>query len=73
LKLAEALGLLTNDRIEFIKGGARVRHRYADNIKNMHWSLSEMLLEEQTGRLLGGLFGLAKHSERRTKANRSSA
>src|SRR5262249_46367882 len=47
LKLAEGMGLLTEDRIAFIRGVAQVRHRYAHNVKNMHRSLSDILAEEQ--------------------------
>jgi hypothetical protein len=48
LRLAEGLGLLTQGQIKFIDGAARVRNRYAHNVKNMHRSLTEMLTEEQT-------------------------
>ncbi len=47
LKLAQALGLLANDRVLFIGAVARVRNRYAHNVKNMHRSLAEILTEEQ--------------------------
>jgi hypothetical protein len=47
LKLAQALGLLTNDRVLFIGAVARVGNRYAHNVKNMHRSLGEILTEEQ--------------------------
>ena len=45
LKLAEGLGLLTKTRVAFIRGVAQVRNRYAHNVKNMHRSLCDMLLE----------------------------
>ena len=41
------MGLLTNDRALFIEAVARVRNRYAHNVKNMHRSLAEILTEEQ--------------------------
>jgi hypothetical protein len=47
LKLAEGLGLLTESQIPFIRAVARVRNRYAHNVKNMHLSLTEILTEEQ--------------------------
>jgi hypothetical protein len=47
LKLAEGLGLVTQDRLRFIKAVAQVRNRYAHNVRNMHRSLTEMLTEEQ--------------------------
>jgi hypothetical protein len=47
LNLAQAFGLLTNDRALFIGAVARVRNRYAHNVKNMHRSLAEILTEEQ--------------------------
>jgi hypothetical protein len=47
LGLAEALGLLTKSQIGFIEALARVRNRYAHNVKNMHRSLAEILAEEQ--------------------------
>src|SRR5262245_65730303 len=47
LKLAEGMGLLTEDRIAFIRGVAQIRNRYAHNVKNMHRSLADILMEEQ--------------------------
>jgi hypothetical protein len=47
--LAKGLGLLTDDKIRFIEGVARVRNRYAHNVKNMHRTLPEILKEEQEG------------------------
>jgi hypothetical protein len=47
LKLAEALGLLAQHQVEFIKAVACVRNRYAHNIKNMPRSLPDILREEQ--------------------------
>jgi hypothetical protein len=47
LKLAEGLGLLQNDDVSFIRALATVRNRYAHNVKNIHRSLAEMLIEEQ--------------------------
>ena len=47
LRLAEGLGLLRQEDIDFIEALARVRNRYAHNVKNMHKSLTEILTEEQ--------------------------
>jgi hypothetical protein len=47
LKLARGLGLLTADRVAFIEAVTQVRNRYAHNVKNMHRSLAEILMEEQ--------------------------
>lgn len=47
LKLAEGMGLLTEKRIAFIRAVAQVRNRYAHNVRNMHRSLSDILMEEQ--------------------------
>jgi hypothetical protein len=47
LRLAEGLGLLTENRIAFIRGVAQVRNRYAHNVKNMHRPLFDMLMEAQ--------------------------
>jgi hypothetical protein len=60
LKLAEGLGLLTKREIDFIHAVARVRNRYAHNVKNMHRSLTEMLAEEQPhhGRIVEHLTGM---------------
>lgn len=49
LALAKAFDLLTQDQVRFIESVARIRNRYAHNVKNMHRSLVEMLIEEQTG------------------------
>jgi hypothetical protein len=60
LKLAEGLGLVTQDRLRFIKAVAQVRNRYAHNVRNMHRSLTEMLTEEQesNARIVEQLTGL---------------
>src|SRR5262249_54530547 len=60
LKLAEGMGLLTGDRIAFIRGVAQVRNRYAHNVKNMHRSLTDILMEEQrnSGRIVEHLPGI---------------
>src|SRR5262245_53197234 len=60
LKLAEGMGLLTEDRIAFIRGVAQVRNRYARNVKNMHRSLTDILTEEQrnSGRIVEHLTGI---------------
>jgi hypothetical protein len=60
LKLAEGMGLLTEDRIAFIRGVARVRNRYAHNVKNMHRLLTDILAEEQrnSGRIVEHLTGI---------------
>jgi hypothetical protein len=60
LKLAEATGLLTEERIAFIRGVAQVRNRYAHNVKNMHRSLADILTEEQrnSGRIVEHLTGI---------------
>jgi hypothetical protein len=50
LKLAEGLGLITQDRVRFIEAVYRVRNRYAHNVKNMHRSLTEILIEERASR-----------------------
>jgi hypothetical protein len=47
LRLAEGMDLLTKDRIAFIRAVARVRNRYAHNVKNMHRSLTDIVTEEQ--------------------------
>jgi hypothetical protein len=60
VKLAEGLGLLTDWQIQFIEALARIRNRYAHNVKNMHRSLMEMLTEEQQNnhRIVAQLTGL---------------
>jgi hypothetical protein len=47
LRLAEGLDLLPGWQVLFIQALARVRNRYAHNVKNMHRSLTEILTEEQ--------------------------
>jgi len=47
LTLAKSLGLLTEEQVRFIEGVARIRNRYAHNVKNMHRSLVDILTEEQ--------------------------
>jgi hypothetical protein len=60
LKLAEGLGLLSDWQISFVLALARIRNRYAHNVKNMHRSLGEMLAEEQehNARIVKHLTGL---------------
>jgi len=59
LKLAEGMGLLTEERIAFVRAVARVRNRYAHNVKNMHRSLTDIVTEEQqtNGRIVEYLTG----------------
>lgn len=47
--LAKGLGLLRPDQVRFIEGVARVRNRYAHNVRNMHRPLQDILSEEQQG------------------------
>lgn len=47
LKLAQGLRLISDKRGPFILALARIRNRYAHNVKNMHRSLTEILMEEQ--------------------------
>jgi hypothetical protein len=47
--LAKSLGLLRDDQVQFVEAVARVRNRYAHNVKNMHRSFADILLEEQRG------------------------
>jgi hypothetical protein len=49
IALAKSLGLLRQDQVHFIEGVARIRNRYAHNVRNMHRSLAEILTEEQQG------------------------
>jgi cytochrome c553 len=60
LKLAEGMGLLTEEQIAFIRGVAQVRNRYAHNVKNMHRSLVDILIEEQlkNGRIVEHVTGI---------------
>jgi hypothetical protein len=60
LELAKGLGLLAQDRIAFIRAVARVRNRYAHNVKNMHRSLADIVTEEQrtNGRIVEHLTGI---------------
>jgi hypothetical protein len=60
LRLAEGLGLLTQNQINFVEAVVRVRNRYAHNVKNMHRPLSEILAEEQPhqGRIVEHLTGI---------------
>ena|SRR6266851_2732332 len=48
LRLAEGLNLLSPWHLDFVRALARIRNRYAHNIRNMHRSLTELLLEEQS-------------------------
>jgi hypothetical protein len=45
--LAKGLGLLRQDQVRFIEGIARLRNRYAHNVRNMHRSFVDILTEEQ--------------------------
>jgi hypothetical protein len=47
LSLADVMGLLTKRRIDFVRALARVRHRYAHNVRNMHRPLIDIVTEEQ--------------------------
>ena len=49
IALAKGLGLLREDQVRFIEGVARVRNRYAHNVRNMHRTLVDILAEEQQG------------------------
>jgi hypothetical protein len=49
LKLAQGMSLFSENRIAFIKALGQVRNRYAHNVKNMHRSLGDILVEEQRG------------------------
>jgi hypothetical protein len=49
IALAKGLGLLRADQVRFVEGVARIRNRYAHNVKNMHRPLVEILAEEQRG------------------------
>jgi hypothetical protein len=58
--LAKSLGLLSQDQVRFIEGIARVRNRYAHNVRNMHRSLVDILTEEQenNAKIVGQITGL---------------
>lgn len=60
LKLAEGMGLLTKDRIAFIRAVTQIRNRYAHSVKNMHRSLADIVTEEQrtNGRIVEHLTGI---------------
>jgi hypothetical protein len=60
LKLAKGMGLLTEKRIAFVRAVARVRNRYAHNVKNMHRSLDDIVTEEQrnSARIVEHLTGI---------------
>jgi hypothetical protein len=60
LRLAQGMGLLVDHHVDFIEAVTRVRNRYAHNVKNMHRSLPEILMEEQAshGRIVEHLTGL---------------
>jgi hypothetical protein len=45
--LAKSLGLLSEKQVHYIDGVARIRNRYAHNVRNMHRSLVDILTEEQ--------------------------
>jgi hypothetical protein len=49
LALAKGLGLLDQHQVRFVESVARIRNRYAHNVRNMHRSLIEILTEEQHG------------------------
>jgi hypothetical protein len=58
--LATGLGLLREDQVHFIQGVALVRNRYAHNVRNMHRSLVDILMEEQNnnGKIVEHLTGV---------------
>lgn len=58
--LAKSLGLLRDDQVRFVEGVARVRNRYAHNVRNMHRSFADILLEEQKGnaKIVGQVTGV---------------
>jgi hypothetical protein len=60
--LARSLGLLSDDQARFIDGVARVRNRYAHNVRNMHRSLVEILTEEQqhNGKIVEDVTGVVE-------------
>jgi len=60
LALANALGLLTPWEIDFIDAVARIRNRYAHNVKNMHKSLTDILTEGQVkkGNIVAHITGM---------------
>jgi hypothetical protein len=60
LTLAEGMGLLTEARVAFIRAVAHIRNRYAHNVKNMHRSLFDILMEGQrnNARIMEHLTGL---------------
>jgi hypothetical protein len=60
LALAEGLGLLAPNEIDFVRAVTQVRNRYAHNVKNMHRSLAEILLEVQQkhGTIVQNLTGI---------------
>lgn len=60
VELAKCLGLLNDDRIRFIEGVARVRNRYAHNVRNMHRSIADILTEEQksNAKIVGQVTGM---------------
>jgi hypothetical protein len=60
LKLAEGMGLLTKDRIAFIRAVTQIRNRYAHSVKNMHRSMADIVTEEQrtNGRIVEHLTGI---------------
>jgi hypothetical protein len=45
--LAKGLGLLRQDQVRFIESIARLRNRYAHNVRSMHRSFVDILTEEQ--------------------------
>lgn len=58
--LAKSLGLLRDDQVRFVEGVARVRNRYAHNVRNLHRSFADILLEEQKGnaKIVGQVTGV---------------
>jgi hypothetical protein len=58
--LAKSLGLLKEDQVRFVEGVARIRNRYAHNVKNMHRSFADILTEEQNSnaKIVGQITGL---------------
>jgi hypothetical protein len=60
IRLAEGMGLLTQDQVRFIEAVSRIRNRYAHNVKNMPRPLTDMVAEELqgNGRVLAHLTGI---------------
>jgi hypothetical protein len=60
MKLAKGLGLLAQHQISFINAVARIRNRYAHNVKNMHRSLADIVtvVQRDNGRIVEHLTGI---------------